>query len=195
MVPPSLVTIPDMTTGKLDAETIRELVQATADELTGDWLLLGGSLVALWLDGRRTTEDVDLVGMTDRGEQRFRLLEFFGQRGLPVETVNSAADYFVYRHSDWREQVELLLKGTASNIYRPSPTLFLLLKLGRLSEQDLEDCRILLHHCRREEITLDLDRLRQGLEVSPDENAPGQASRRATFLDLLQRFEQGEEIP
>src|SRR5205085_12680271 len=118
------------------------------DRLPGDWLLIGGGLAALWFDARRVTEDVDLVGIEGTGADRLSLLGLAHDLGLPVEAVNSAADFFVHRISDWREQLEIFRVGRTGRIFRPTPTLFLLLKMRRLSTRDLDDCLRLLDRCR-----------------------------------------------
>jgi hypothetical protein len=124
----------------LDRDRLEELLDAMAESLAGDWLLVGGALVALWLEPRRLTEDVDIVGLGGTQGERLRLMEFAESQGLPIEAVNSAVDFFVQRIHGWRDEIEIFREQGQIRIFRPSPTLFLLLKVGRLSEQDLEDC-------------------------------------------------------
>src|SRR3989442_906774 len=47
----------------LDRERLDAIVAAIGDQLEGEWLLIGGALAALWFAPRRTTEDVDIVGL------------------------------------------------------------------------------------------------------------------------------------
>ncbi|MBI3890678.1 MAG: hypothetical protein HY303_04015 [Candidatus Wallbacteria bacterium] len=164
---------------------IRDLLRKLAEELGGEWLLVGGALVAIWLDERRVTEDLDLVGMRATSEERYRLLDCVGRLGLAVETVNSAADYFVHRIPGWREQVEVLLRAGQSTIYRPTPTLFLLLKSARLSERDLDDCRLMLARCARNGLALDVERVRAALGDTRREESPGTGERHRELLHLL----------
>jgi len=123
---------------KLDA-----VIDEVCEHLEGDWLVIGGAIAALWFSRRGTTEDVDIMGMGDPSE-RYAILDFAVSRGLPLESMNSAADFFVRRIPDWRSQVVEFRRGSKGRVYRPTATLFLLLKLGRLDEQDLEDCRGLI---------------------------------------------------
>lgn len=127
---------------QFDRAAIERVIKAVADELDGDWLLVGGALVALWLEPRRVTEDIDIVGNT--ADSRLRLMQLIDRLGLPVEAVNSAADFFVHRIAGWQREVELFRQGARGRILRPNATLFLLLKLRRLSERDLDDCLALL---------------------------------------------------
>lgn len=114
------------------------------DRLEGPWLLVGGAAIALWLEPRRMTEDIDLVPMKSSGRARLALMELAEELGLPIEAVNTAADFFVQRIPDWERDVEVLHRGARSTIYRPNATLMVLLKMRRLSERDLADCALAL---------------------------------------------------
>lgn len=173
----------------LDRVRIDAVVQAVADRLAGDWLLVGGGLVALWLTPRRMTEDVDLVGMEGSGADRLSLLGLAIDVGLPVETLNSAADFFVHRISDWRGQVELFRQGASGRIFRPSATLFLLLKVHRLSEQDLSDCLDLLARVVADQLFIDVARVESSLAALP--TAQGSVlERRILLQDALRALPQ-----
>jgi predicted nucleotidyltransferase len=150
---------------ELDAPRLERVVQQIADQLRGDWLLIGGALVALWLDGRRVTEDVDLVGLEETGATRLGLLSVASTLGLPVEALNSAADFFVAQIPDWREHLVVFRTGRSGRIFRPTPTLFLLLKLRRLSSRDLDDCLELLARARREGLSVDVNRVRRAVDA------------------------------
>src|SRR6266702_7368111 len=151
----------------LDRARIDEVVTAVCDRLDGDWLLIGGALVALWLEPRRVTEDIDLVTMGRDPGVRHALLGLAGALGLPIEALNSAADFFVERLPGWRGEVELFRSGARGRLYRPTPTLFLLLKMGRLSAPDLADCLAALTRVRAEQLPLDRPRLLAALDALP----------------------------
>lgn len=167
----------------LDRAQIQELVHQAADRLEGEWVLLGGSLACLWLSSPRSTRDIDLVSIRGSNQDRLSLMELAEELGLPIEAVNPAADFFLKRISDWRQQLELLLQGRRATIYRPNATLFLLLKLERLSESDLHDCLFLLDHVRSHNVSLDRDRVRRKLTELPA----------ATSTDLQERRQRLEE--
>jgi hypothetical protein len=164
-----------------DRARIAALIEAISDQLEGDWLLIGGALVALWLEPDRTTEDIDLIGMRGEPAERYALLDFAARSGLPIESINSAADFFVQRIPGWREQVEVLRVGARGRILRPAPTLFLLLKIGRLSERDLADC---LAAIAASGSSLDRARVKAALAALPPADAAG-AERRARLLAAL----------
>lgn len=150
-----------------------------AERLHGDWLLVGGALAALWLDEpSRTTEDVDLVGLSGVPEERLDLMQFAEEMGLPIEAVNSAADFFVRRIPGWQEEIEIFRTGPKSRIYRPTPTLFLLLKIDRLSEQDLGDCLATIEKARGAGLRLNSERVLSALDALPPSDALEERRRR-----------------
>jgi hypothetical protein len=164
---------------ELGRERLEELLTAVTERLDGDWLLIGGALVALWLEPRRVTEDVDLVSLAGSGDQRLELMELAAAAGLSIEAVNSAADYFVRRIPGWEKEIELFRDGPKARVHRPSPTLFLLLKIGRLSDQDLADCRAMLTKARADALALDAPRVLAALdELDEGTTEPGVARRR-----------------
>jgi hypothetical protein len=92
-------------------------------------------------------------------------MELAAAAGLPIEAVNSAADFYVRRIPDWRQQLVELHRGSRATIYRPSATLFVLLKLPRLTETDLDDCTALLRHVRATGEAIDRARVVAALDA------------------------------
>jgi hypothetical protein len=172
----------------LDRPRIAAVVDAVIDRLPGDWLLIGGGLVALWLEPRRLTEDIDLIGLPGSAADRLALLGLANDLGLPVEALNSAADFFVHRITDWRAHLVLFRSGATGRVFRPSATLFLLLKLARLSEQDLADCLSLLDPARAEASGIDLERVLAAMAALPPAADPQAASRRDRLRQALGVF-------
>lgn len=169
----------------LDKRRIEEVIDAVTNSLHGDWLLVGGALVALWLEPRRITEDIDLIGLSGTADERLALMQLAERLGLPVEAVNSAADFFVSRIEGWRDELELFREGRSARIFRPTPTLFLLLKARRLSEHDLEDCLAAIRRARADGLRLAPDRviaLLDGLEPATE---PRLAERRQALRAAL----------
>ncbi len=158
----------------VDRQRILEVLERAKQLLEGDWLLLGGGYVALMLDERRTTEDIDLVALSGSNEQRLSLMDLANAAGLPVEAVNTAADYFVRKIADWRDQVELLETGARCRIFAPKPTLFFLLKLGRLSQIDYEDCLGLI---RKRGAEIDRSRVLNEITALLPQAGPDKADR------------------
>ncbi len=168
-----------MDAARFDEARIREFLSLAGERLDGDWLLVGGAAAATWFSPSRTTEDVDLIGMAGALGERLALMELAVAASLPVEAVNSAADFFVRRISDWRDHLEVLHRGGRATIYRPDATLFLLLKINRLSETDLEDCLRLIDHCEAEGTAIDRKRVVSSLDVVPATDDVAAVKRRA----------------
>lgn len=165
----------------LDRERLDALVTQICEQLDGEWLLIGGAIVALWLEPRRTTEDVDIIGLAGSSAQRLALMTLAESAGLPVEAVNSAADFFVERIENWRSHLVVFRSGTRGTVYRPDGTLFLLLKMRRLDEHDLADCTALVASGE----SFDHARVEGALRALPPAANPGQKARRAKFQRLL----------
>ncbi len=147
--------------GPLDRARIETVIHAMGERLDGDWLVVGGAAIALWLEPRRLTEDIDVVPMNPTGGERLALMQLAEDLGLPIEAVNSAADFFVRRVSGWASDVVLLHEGPSARVFRPGATSMLLLKLPRLSELDLADCERVLADCRE----VDAPRVLEALEA------------------------------
>lgn len=180
--PPNVTTV---TTARFDRTRIQAFLQLAGERLEGEWLLIGGGAAAAWFAPTRTTEDVDLISLAGTQADRLALMELAAGASLPIEAVNSAADYFVRKIDDWRDHLVVLHRGTSATIYRPDSTLFLLLKVRRLSETDLDDCIALIDHCARRGEPTDTARLRMQVEALPPTEDRSLHERRARLLDHL----------
>lgn len=135
----------------MDSLTIETILDYLRNELGGDWLLTGGSLVRLSFDASRGTEDVDLMriahpSLSDEAS-RNALFRWLIARGLGPEWVNSTVEPFVREVSEWRDEIVPLLDGPKGRIFRPTLTLFAHLKLRRGTDVDLADIRAAARSC------------------------------------------------
>lgn len=170
---------------RFDKARIEALLAAAAEQLDGEWLLIGGAAAAAWFSVARTTEDIDLVGLAGTSAERLALMDLAAGAGLPVEAVNSAADFFVRKIDGWRDELVPLVRGPRAKIYRPSATLFLLLKIERLTAIDLDDCAALLAHCAATGEPVDRERVLARLAALPAAADAGRRDRRAKLEELL----------
>jgi hypothetical protein len=161
-----------------DRARIEALLHLAGERLEGEWLLVGGASAAAWFSPARTTEDLDLIGLAGTQAERFSLMELAAAAAIPIEAVNSAADFFVRRIPDWRQQLVELHRGSRATIFRPSATLFVLLKLRRLTETDLDDCTALLRHVRATGEAIDRVRVVAALDALVDTADAALARRR-----------------
>ena len=156
---------------RFDRARVEAFLALAAERLDGEWLLIGGGAAAAWFAPTRTTDDLDMIGLGGTQAERFRLMELAVEAAIPIEAVNSAADFFVRRIVGWRDELVVLVRGSAT-IYRPSATLFLLLKLGRLSATDLDDCLTLIPHSAGSGEAIDRDRVLGAIgALAPTEDA------------------------
>jgi hypothetical protein len=191
----------------LDRRRLLALLADAGEPLDGEWLVVGGAAAAAWFADSRTTDDVDLVAREATRGDRIAVMDLAVALGLPVEAVNSSADYFLRRVDRWHgELVPLvqagagwcrlvqagagwcrLVQGSRAVIYRPSPTVFLLLKLARLSAVDLDDCLALLAHCQRAGEAIDVGRVVLALAALPgaDDGGARGARRKALAAALV----------
>ncbi|MBI4042546.1 MAG: hypothetical protein HY391_03610 [Deltaproteobacteria bacterium] len=157
----------------MQKQIIEKFVQSVADKIAGDWVIIGGSLLPLLGIDSRFTEDIDIAaGREATQSDLLKLMEIAVELGLPVESVNQAASFFLYRIPNWEKDLVLLYQGKAGRIFRPNATLYLLLKIERLTETDLLDCGSMIHYASLRGESIDLDRLlpkiRAEIARSPD---------------------------
>jgi hypothetical protein len=170
---------------RFDRTRIQALLQSAGDRLEGDWLLIGGAAAAAWFSPSRTTEDIDLISLAGTQEARLALMQLAADSSIPIEAVNSAADFFVRRIDGWRDHLVELMRGSHAVIYRPSATLFLLLKLERLSETDLGDCLTMIAHCAETGESIAVERVRARLDALTDTEDLELCERRTRLHDAL----------
>ncbi|RME26000.1 MAG: hypothetical protein D6806_06915 [Deltaproteobacteria bacterium] len=144
----------------LNRKTLWRFVRLAGDNLRGDWVLMGGTVLALLGIGHRVTVDIDIAGPDDSGnEDLFVLMSLAHRLGLPVETINQAGAFFLRQINRWRDDIVLLHQGKTASIWRPAATLFVLLKLERFTEADLSDCLQMLQYATAHGEPVDVRRL------------------------------------
>lgn len=125
----------------ISPEIMRNFVAVAADQLKGSWVIIGGSVLHLLNIAARQTEDIDLAGpLTSTQAESLKLMELAESLGLPVEAINQAGAFFLYKIPGWDRKLILVHKGLTGSIYRPNLELFFELKLARLTEADMNDC-------------------------------------------------------
>lgn len=135
----------------LDQPVVDEILTYLCEELGGDWLITGGTLVRLEFDSNRGTEDVDLVRLrhstlSDEAAKT-QLFRWLIDRGLGPEWVNSAVEPFVREVPEWEKETLILREGRKGRLFRPNLTLFIYLKLRRGTEIDLQDISKAIPSC------------------------------------------------
>ena len=86
----------------------------------------------------------------------------------------------------WRNDLEIFRESDQVRIFRPSPTLYLLLKVNRLSEQDLAACMALLDRVEEDALKLDRDRVLRSLREMRSPDNSGTAERLRQLSNAIQ---------
>lgn len=171
----------------LDSEFLKIFLTTATDELKGEWVLIGGTLLpALGIDHRVTT-DIDLVSINskDSTQATLQLMELAEKLGLAIETINQAASYFLEKIPNYKDSLVLLHSGKKGKIYRPNATLYLLLKIRRLSESDLQDCLHWLKWVKKMGESLDLMRLQKAIKTEAERSESSHEKRKN--LEILKQ--------
>ena len=172
----------------LDAKTLARFVVLAGERLQGEWVIIGGCVLPLLGVEHRVTVDIDIAGPDDTDmRQMLALMEIAEELDLPVETINQSGSHFLRLIEDWRERLLEIHRGVEATLYVPDATLFLLLKLRRLTEADLLDCREMLSLSRRHQMAIDKERVRVAAHAAL-ESAPVQG-RRARIKSLLRALD------
>ena len=70
-------------------ELLEQFVILASQELSGDWVLCGASVLPLLGINTRTTWDIDLYGMNDQSQSEImKLMDLVGSLGVPAECIN-----------------------------------------------------------------------------------------------------------
>ena len=162
---------------RFDRARIEAFLARAVERLEGEWLLVGGAAAAAWFSPSRTSEDIDLVALAGSNAQRLALMNLAAELAIPIEAVNSAADFFLAKIEGWRHELVVLARGPQATIYRPNATLFFLLKVRRLSAVDLEDCLGLIATGDRP----DSERVKAAIDALPETLDEALRERRAAL--------------
>ncbi len=145
---------------RLDRPTLQRLVRLAGERLTGDWVILGGVVVPLLGGRHRVTADIDIAAPDDANvDQLNELLRIARDLGLPVESINQTGAFFLRDIPGWRDELVALHRGTGATILVPNATLYVLTKVERLTESDLDDCVAILRLARQSGEQVDTKRL------------------------------------
>ena len=161
------------------------------DRLTGDWVIIGGCVLHLLGLGQRVTFDIDVAGPGESGmDQAIPLMEIAEELGLPVESINQAGAFFLRRIDGWAKEIVAIHRGRTATFHVPNATLFLLLKIGRLTEADLSDCLQIIQHARSRDEPIDSERVVQSARrILAADVSEGHAARIDALLGSLGRPE------
>jgi hypothetical protein len=138
---------------KIDSQIVKRFAKKASDELPGDWVIIGGSVLPLMGIDHRVTVDIDVAGPdTVKQQHVLKLMKIAEGLGLAPEAVNQAGAFFLHKIKGWEKHLVLIQEGKKGRVFRPNLNLFIRLKIGRLSESDLGDCIKMICHVSGEEL-------------------------------------------
>lgn len=146
----------------ISLEQYKLFLQSMVTELEGDWVLIGGSLLAVINAESRFTSDIDLCSIDElSNEKRISLMKLAEQAGLSIEAINPAADYFLKQVPNWKNSLVILQNGIKGNLYRPSLELYMALKLNRGTDTDIKDCLSFIRWHLKNNIDFDREKIKK----------------------------------
>ena len=164
---------------------IEKFFKEASKSLKGEWILLGGSVLPCLGREIRPTVDIDIAGKSLKGSKyQLELMSIAEKVDLPVESINTAAEFFLRKIDGFEHQLVLLYEKSDFKVYRPNVNLFIKLKLSRMSESDLADCLEFLKFARTSEEALDATSLKRLIqkEIKKADN------RKSRLIKLLRNL-------
>ncbi|MBC7385828.1 MAG: hypothetical protein H7301_06670 [Cryobacterium sp.] len=127
----------------MEAAKVDALLEDLCQTVGGKWLLLGGSVGPLESGGNRALEELDLLSIShpklSAVDAQAELVIAATRIGLDPKTLNTSARFFLEGIKNWQNQILVSRRGPKGIIYKPSLTLFTVLKLKRGTELDMQD--------------------------------------------------------
>lgn len=146
----------------MDKKILDKFLHLLGEKVSGNWVIMGGAVLPLLEASSRYTQDIDVAGPSKSTvEESLALMEIAQSLGLPIEAVNQAAAFFLHKIPNWEKDIILLHKGSKAHIYRPTATLYILLKLNRLTETDLDDCIKMIQYAKAHQEIIDRKRIQK----------------------------------
>ena len=171
----------------LNESLLRRFLELAGERLQGNWVVIGGCVLPIRGIEHRVTVDIDIAGPDSAGmDQTLALLGIAEDLGLPVEAINQAGTLFLRRIPEWDRHLIEVHRGPRAVLHVPDATLFLLLKVARLTESDLGDCTALLRLARKRREPFDAERVGRAIqEALQAETAPGRRQRLESLLGIV----------
>jgi len=152
----------------MNSTILNNLVQKSLKKLTGDWVIIGGTVLPLVGVDSRVTVDIDMIQVhqSSGNQSTLDLMELAESIGLPVESINSAGLFFLKKVTDWEKRLVVHAESKKCRILRPSLDLYFELKLARGTESDLQDLKAYLEWHQDNNLEFNKERTIKLLEVA-----------------------------
>lgn len=132
----------------IDSKILNKFLKEAKEKLSGDWVIIGGTVLPLLGIDYRVTIDIDFIKLdfNTNNNETIQLMDIAQKLGLPVESINQAGAYFLSKLDEVEDHLILIEKSKKCRIFRPDIYLFFKLKLERMTETDFEDCLEFIKH-------------------------------------------------
>ncbi len=149
----------------MEKKLLEKFIHLLVNKVEGKWIIIGGSVLPLLEASSRPTQDIDIAGPPQSTQKdTLTLMEIAQSLGLPIEAINQAASFFLYKIPNWEKELVLIHKSSKASIFRPSATLYILLKLNRFSETDFEDCMKMIAYAKTHQESIDKKRIQKTIQ-------------------------------
>lgn len=143
----------------ISQDQYKKFLEAVIDHIEGDWVLVGGALIAVLIPNARVTVDIDLCPVGElTNERRIQLMKLAQASDLSIEAINPSADFFLRQIPHWQSSLVPFLKGHAGTLFRPSLHLYIQMKCERATESDISDCLLFIDWHRSNNISLETEK-------------------------------------
>ncbi len=94
----------------IDTQVMKQFLALANSRLTGDGVIIGGTLLPLLGINHRVTVDIDIINLDFKNsvDQTIELMDIAQALNLPVETINQAGSYYFSKMTDARDNLILL---------------------------------------------------------------------------------------
>jgi len=171
----------------ISAKLLKKFKEEAVKSLFGEWVVIGGAVLHALNIEERTTMDIDLARKSGGEDQTLELMKISEKLKLPVTTINQAGSFFLNKIENWKDNLILMAESQNCKLYRPNGTLFLLLKIQRMSESDLQDCLQMLKFCKKENEQVDSKLLKRNLQIAKNKSSEESILNRLKTLESALR--------
>lgn len=164
-------------------ELLKRFLKLAGDRLSGDWIIIGGTVLPLLGIDHRTTTDIDIAPAdSENMKETLELMKIAEDLNLPIESINQAASYFLHKIKLFQNHLILMHRGKHASIFRPDLELFFQLKLQRFSESDLADCLEYFAYAKKNNETIRSDQLLRSIDKEIKKNPHAEKQKRLETL-------------
>jgi hypothetical protein len=102
----------------IDTQVMKQFLALANSRLTGDGVIIGGTLLPLLGINHRVTVDIDIINLDFKNsvDQTIELMDIAQALNLPVETINQAGSYYFSKMTDARDNLILLQESAITQI-------------------------------------------------------------------------------